>query len=402
MAHLSDPLHTPAVATIPMNQGVTKNLSFVARFGGWLRSGTPYLGPLVASAGGLVILALALGGPYIADGASQALMTGDWTLPVTWAALMLKIALTALYVLPVPVAGYIAYGLAGRQGVIPGLFGGFAALGIEAGAFGGLVAGLLAGTATLALVRIPVPQRIREITTTVVVPMVAVVFTGAVMYAFAGTALKALVEWLQTELTQVQFHNFVALGLLLGALACSDLGGPVAKAAVAYGSVMMQTSDPSKLAPQNMVIMAAVVAAGMVPPIALSLATLVRGKLFSESERRYGKVAWLFGLAFIPEGTVPFALADPLRVLPATMLGGATTGSLVMVFGTNISYPYGGVFAATHIGKPLLFAVAVLAGVFVTTAVTVGLKSLRRTAPVAAKPVRAAGNRKRVVAAGRV
>ncbi|MDX3842058.1 hypothetical protein PV750_11325 [Streptomyces europaeiscabiei] len=133
----------------------------------------------------------------------------------------------------------------------------------------------------------------------------------------------------------------------------------------------------------NFTIMARVVAAAMVPPLALSLATVVRGSLFTPAERTYGRAAWLFGPAFVPESAIPFALAAPLRVIPASMAGGAVTGALTMNFGSILTVSYGGVFAAGHFGKPLLFAAAVAAGVLTTAAVAIGLKGLRRTAPAA-------------------
>jgi PTS system fructose-specific IIC component len=224
--------------------------------------------------------------------------------------------------------------------------------------------------------------------------------TAFVMYTVVGTGLQHLTGWLHVKLAQLQFENLVVLGLVLGLLSCCDLGGAISKTAFGYGTVMLEGSDPSKFGPLNMTIMATVVAAVMVPPIAMSVATLVRGELFSDSERSFGKVSWLFGAVALSEGTIPFALSDPLRVLPASMAGGAVTGALVTTFSATISYPFGGIFAADLIGKPLLFAVAVAAGVFTTTLSVLGLKSLRRAERVA-ETGRAVGSRRRTVAAGR-
>jgi hypothetical protein len=166
-----------------------------------------------------------------------------------------------------------------------------------------------------------------------------------------------------------------------GLMASSDLGGLITKTAFTFGAVQLSGPDPSKFTPLNMTVMAAVVAAGMVPPLAMTLATVVRRGLFTEAERRYGRVSWLFGAAFIPESAAPFALADPLRVIPASMAGGAVTGTLVMQLCSTISYPRGGVFVADRLGEPLLFAAAVAAGVITAAALTIGLKSLRAHRP---------------------
>ncbi|WP_416973718.1 hypothetical protein [Streptomyces sp. 4F14] len=146
-----------------------------------------------------------------------------------------------------------------------------------------------------------------------------------------------------------------------------------------------------------MTMMAAVVAAGMVPALGMSLATVVRGRLFTPAERSYGKVAWLFGAAFIPEGAVPFALADPLRVIPAGIAGGAVTCALTMAFGATVTVPYGGLLAVGDMGRPLLLVLAVALGALVTAATAVVLKSYaRKPAPV---PVNAPGKVRRKAAA---
>jgi PTS system fructose-specific IIC component len=133
-----------------------------------------------------------------------------------------------------------------------------------------------------------------------------------------------------------------------------------------------------------MKIMAAVMAAGMVPPLAMALATTVRGKLFTQTERENGKAAWVLGASFISEGAIPFAAADPLRVIPASMAGGAVTGALSMAFGATLRAPHGGIFVVPLIGNPLLYLVAIAAGVCVTTALVVVLKGMRKPAPGAA------------------
>ncbi|MET7572019.1 PTS fructose transporter subunit IIC [Streptomyces sp. NPDC005492] len=370
-----------------------------AGIGRWLAASTTWFGPFTVITAAMSVLALAIGGPEITDTAGQVLGAADWTQPLTWAALLLKISASGLSFLPVGVAGYLAYGMAGRPALVPGVLGGMAAMGVQGGVLAGLAAGLIAGAATMALQRIAVPPALRDVTTTVLVPLLATVVTAAVLIVFAGPQLGALTTWLHQELAWLEFHNTVLVGVILGLMVCSDLGGAIGKTAIAFGTVGVSGSDPSKFNPTDMTMLAAVVAAGMVPALGLALATLVRGRVFNDAERAYGKVAWLFGATAIPEGAVPFAVADPLRVIPAGMAGGTVAGALVMIFGTTITVPYGGVFAIGQVGKPLLFALAVTAGVLVTAAATVALKSVRPTTATTASPARAGTRRKTPAAA---
>jgi PTS system fructose-specific IIC component len=158
---------------------------------------------------------------------------------------------------------------------------------------------------------------------------------------------------------------------------CFDLGGPVNKVAYAFATAGIAVQDPSDAA---MKVMAAVMAAGMVPPLGMALATTVRKKLFTETERENGKAAWVLGASFISEGAIPFAAADPLRVIPASMAGGAVTGALSMAFGATLRAPHGGIFVVPLIGSPFLYLIAIAAGVCVTTGLVVVLKSMRKPA----------------------
>ncbi|MGW1716386.1 fructose-specific PTS transporter subunit EIIC [Streptomyces sp. NPDC002156] len=353
----------------------------------WLAAGVPWFAPFTAIAATMSVLALAVSGPELTDTADRILAAADWTQPHTWAALLLKLGASGLSFLPVAVAGHLAYGMAGRPALVPGLLGGMAALGVQGGILTGLLAGLLAGAATMALQRIPVPSALRDLASTTLVPLLATLLTAAVIIAFVGERLTALTGWLHGKLVWLEFHHLVLAGVVLGVMVCCDLGGAIGKSAIAFGTVGVSGFDASKFNPTDMTMMAAVVAAGMVPPLGLSLATLVRRKVFTEPERAYGKVAWLFGAASIPEGAVPFAVADPLRVIPAGMAGGAVTGALVMAFGTTITVPYGGFLALGDTGRPLLFALAVAAGTLVTAASAVALKSLgAQPAPRPASP----------------
>ncbi|MFI1034493.1 fructose-specific PTS transporter subunit EIIC [Streptomyces sp. NPDC020951] len=381
---MSDSRPLAAAPPAPMNRGDAQGRHIAVQISRWLLSGTPYLGALTALASALVVLAFALGGPHIAETATPILYNADWSHTTTWAALMFKTGGLTLNCLPIAIAPYVAYGMAGRPAMVSGFLGGVAAMGIGAGALGGLAAGLIAGGTTLALRRIPVPSALLGVISVALIPLLATVVTAFGVIAVAGAPLNALEQWFHRELVVLQFHNTLALGLLLGLLVCCDVGGNIARMAIGYGAVMVMGGDPSHFSTMNMTIMAAAVAAGMVPPLGMTLATLVRRKVFTEAERNYGKVSWLFGAAFIPEGSAPFVLADPLRALPASMAGGAVTGGLVMTLGATIDVPYGGFFAVDHLGKPLLFAASVLAGALVTAGLAVALKSLGRGKAVVA------------------
>ncbi|WP_416968106.1 fructose-specific PTS transporter subunit EIIC [Streptomyces sp. 4F14] len=346
--------------------------------GRWLAAGVPWFAPFTGIAAAMTVLALTISGPDLTDTADRILATADWTQPHTWAALLLKLGASGLSFLPVGLAAYLAYGIAGGPALVPGLLGGMAAMGVQGGVLAGLLAGLVAGGATLALVRISVPPRLRDITSTVLVPLLASLATAALVIAFAGDQLTSLTGWLHGELVWLEFHHTALTGALLGLMVCCDLGGAIGKSAIAFGVVGVSGVDPTKFSPADMTMMAAVVAAGMVPALGMSLATLARGRLFTPAERAYGKAAWLFGAASIPEGAVPFALADPLRVLPAGIAGGAVTGALTMTFGATITVPYGGFLAVGDMGKPLLLALAVVLGALVNAATAVGLKALGR------------------------
>jgi len=358
------------------------------RFGRWLVGSTTYLGALVAIGGLLTVLAYAVGGTGVASNAGTLLNDGPLTQADSWAALTLQTGTSALLLLTPVVGGYVAYGIAGRQGILPGAISGVVAMVSIGGVLGGILSGVLAGTTTVLLQRATgrLPQR--DAVTMALVPALATAVTAAVIFEFIGPRVSSLVDALHDALPPLTWGNAAVLGLVLGLMVGSDPSGTISKAAIAFAATGIQVA-PNSL---NFKIMATVMAAGMVPPLALSLATLVRGRLFTPTERSYGKVSWLFGAAFIPEGAAPFALADPLRVLPATLAGSAVTGTLTMTFGSKMTDSIGGVFAIGKLSSPLLFAAAVAAGVLVTTGAVIALKSLRRAVP-AKTNARAASSR---------
>ncbi|WP_242441171.1 PTS fructose transporter subunit IIC, partial [Streptomyces sp. CB02923] len=280
----------------------------------------------------------------------------------------------------VPVlAGFIAYGMADRPGLVPGFVGGSIALTVNAGFLGGLIAGLLAGAVVMAVQRVEVPPALRGIMPVVVIPLISSAIVGFLMFLVVGKPVAALQKALTDWLSGLSGANAVILGVILGLMMTFDLGGPLNK--VAYAFAVGGLANPND---GSLKVMAAAMAAGMVPPLAMALATTVRGKLFTRTERENGKAAWVLGASFITEGAIPFAAADPLRVIPSAMAGGAVTGALSMAFGCTLRAPHGGVFVVPLIGQPLLYLVAVLAGTAVTTALVVLLKGLRK--PAAPQP----------------
>ncbi|OBQ48646.1 PTS lactose transporter subunit IIC [Streptomyces sp. H-KF8] len=343
----------------------------------WLMSGVSYMVPFVAAGGLLIALGFAIGG-YEINEAPSVMEHFVWTQAASWGALLFQIGGVAFGFLVPVLAGYIAYGMADRPGLVPGFVGGSISLTINAGFLGGLAAGLIAGAVVLAIQRVRIPTALRGIMPVVVIPLISSAVVGFLMFVVIGKpiaeAQNAMTDWLN-GLTGT---NAILLGTLLGLMMCFDLGGPVNKVAYTFATAGIAVASPSDSA---MKIMAAVMAAGMVPPLAMALATTVRGKLFNRTERENGKAAWVLGASFISEGAIPFAAADPLRVIPASMVGGAVTGALSMAFGATLRAPHGGIFVVPLIGNPLLYLVAIAAGVCVTAALVIVLKGLRKTVP---------------------
>lgn len=346
----------------------------------WLMSGVSYMVPFVAAGGLLIALGFAIGG-YEINKASSVMDHFMWTQADSWAALLFQIGGVAFGFLVPVLAGYIAYGMADRPGIVPGFVGGMIAFNINAGFLGGLAAGLIAGGVVMAIQKVNVPAALRGIMPVVVIPLISSAIVGFLMFVVIGKpiaeAQKGMTDWLNG----LSGSNAILLGTLLGLMMCFDLGGPVNKVAYTFATAGIAVASPSDSA---MKIMAAVMAAGMVPPLAMALATTVRGKLFTQTERENGKAAWVLGASFISEGAIPFAAADPLRVIPASMAGGAVTGALSMAFGATLRAPHGGIFVVPLIGNPFLYLLAIAAGVCVTTALVVVLKGMRKPAQGAA------------------
>ncbi|MDX3486719.1 MULTISPECIES: PTS fructose transporter subunit IIABC [Streptomyces] len=351
---------------------------FGVRLRTYLMSGVSYMVPFVAAGGLLIALSFAIGGYEIASAKSVA----DhfvWGEADSWAALLNQIGSAAFGFLVPVLAGYIAYGMADRPALVPGFVGGAIALTVNAGFLGGLVAGLLAGAVVMAIQRVPVHATLRGIMPVLVIPLIASAVVGFLMFIVVGKPIASLQNALTDWLNGLSGSNAVILGVVLGLMMCFDMGGPLNK--VAYAFAVGGLADPT---PGSLKVMAAVMAAGMVPPLAMALATTVRKRLFTKTERENGRAAWVLGASFITEGAIPFAAADPLRVIPSVMAGGAVTGALSMAFGATLRAPHGGVFVVPLIGEPFLYLLAIAAGTLVATALVVLLKGARRTTPEAA------------------
>ncbi|MFD7894202.1 fructose-specific PTS transporter subunit EIIC [Streptomyces sp. NPDC059743] len=339
----------------------------------WLMSGVSYMVPFVAAGGLLIALGFAIGG-YTVNTAPSVAEHFVWTDHTSWAALLFQVGgLAFTFLLPV-LAGYIAYGMADRPGLVPGFVGGSIALTINAGFLGGLAAGLIAGGTVMAIQRVRVPAPLRGIMPVVVIPLISSAVVGFLMFLVVGKPIASLQKALTDWLSGLSGANAIILGVVLGLMMCFDLGGPLNK--VAYAFAVGGLANPNE---GSLKVMAAVMAAGMVPPLAMALATAVRGKLFTRTERENGKAAWVLGASFITEGAIPFAAADPLRAIPSAMVGGAVTGGLSMLFECTLRAPHGGIFVILLIGNPVLYLIAIAVGTAVSTGLVVLLKAARKT-----------------------
>ena len=277
----------------------------------------------------------------------------------TLAAALMQIGGGSAFALMVPVlAGYIAFSIADRPGLTPGLIGGMLAVSTGAGFLGGIIAGFLAGYVAKAISsKLHLPQSMEALKPILIIPLVASLITGLAMIYIVGKPVAAIMEGLTHWLQAMGTANAVILGAILGAMMCTDMGGPVNKAAYAFGVALLST--------QTYAPMAAIMAAGMVPPLAMGFATLVARNKFAQSEREGGKAALVLGLCFISEGAIPFAARDPMRVLPCCIAGGALTGALSMFFGAKLMAPHGGLFVLLIPGAitPVIqYLIAIVAG----------------------------------------
>ncbi|UQS91408.1 PTS fructose-like transporter subunit IIB [Pseudomonas chlororaphis subsp. piscium] len=303
----------------------------------------------------------------------------------TLAAALMQIGGDTAFKLMVPLlAGYIAYSIADRPGLAPGMIGGMLASTLGAGFIGGIIAGFIAGYAAKAISKYArLPQSLEALKPILIIPLLASLFTGLVMIYVVGKPVAGMLAGLTHFLDSMGTTNAILLGVLLGGMMCVDLGGPINKAAYAFSVGL--------LASQSYAPMAATMAAGMVPPIGLGIATFIARRKFAQTEREAGKAALVLGLCFISEGAIPFAAKDPLRVIPASIAGGALTGALSMYFGCKLMAPHGGLFVMlipNAINHALLYLLAIVAGSLLTAVVYAVVKRPEAT-ELALEPVKA-------------
>ncbi|ERH62491.1 PTS fructose transporter subunit IIBC [Pantoea dispersa EGD-AAK13] len=290
-----------------------------------LLTGVSYMLPMVVAGGLSIALSFAFG---ITAFKEQG----------TLAAALMQIGGGSAFALMVPVlAGFIAFSIADRPGLTPGLIGGMIATSINAGFLGGIIAGFIAGyAAKLLSSKVKLPQSMEALKPILIIPLVASLITGLLMIYVVGKPVAGIMSGLTSWLANMGTANAVLLGAILGGMMCTDMGGPVNKVAYAFGVGLLSS--------QTYAPMAAIMAAGMVPPLAMGLATLVARRKFNKGQQEGGKAALVLGLCFISEGAIPFAARDPMRVLPCCIVGGAVTGAISMAMGAKLMAPHGGLF----------------------------------------------------------
>jgi PTS system fructose-specific IIC component len=366
-----------------------------------LMTGVSYMIPFVAAGGLLIALGFLFGGYEITGPAGEIVVDNNlFDLPDPAAlgldhalldsgffayvgAILFVLGATAFKFLVPALAGYIAFAIADRPGIAPGFVMG--ALAIDLGGFGlpqsgflgGIIGGALAGFIALWITRWKVQTWARGLMPVLVIPLLTTLLSGLVMIVVLSKPLGTLMDKLSEGLTNMSENSSLSilLGVILGLMMAFDMGGPLNKVAYAFATTGLAAAATATDAPE-LKVMAAVMIAGMVPPLGLALATAVRPQLFNLPERENGKAAWALGASFITEGAIPFAAADPLRVIPSIMAGSAVAGGLAMAMDVTLRAPHGGIFVLFAVGHVWGFLIALVAGTLVAAACVVALKSL--------------------------
>ena len=325
-----------------------------------LMTGVSYMLPVVVAGGILIALSFAFGG-IKPEGYPEGTLA--------WA--LMKTGGGTAFALFVPVlAAFVAYSIADRPGIAPGIIGGMLATSVGSGFLGGLIAGFLAGYATLWLNNaIKLPKNLQGLKPVLILPLLSTLIVGLGMIYLIGPPMKVVNDAMTNWLKGMQAGSAVILGMILGAMMAFDMGGPVNKAAYAFsvGLLSSQIYEP----------MAAVMAAGMTPPLGLALAAMLFKDRFTDDEREAASAAAVLGLSFITEGAIPFAARDPLRTIPSLMIGSAVAGALSMAFKCKLLVPHGGLFVLpipNAVGNLGGYILAIVVGTLVTTGMLFALK----------------------------
>ena len=382
--------------------GATAEETWGGRIRRVLMTGVSYMIPFVAAGGLLIALGFLFAGYEITGPAGEILTNNTlFNLPDVDAlgldhalfgsgffaylgAVFFALGATAFKFLVPALAGYIAYAIADRPGIAPGFAMGAIAIDLggfgtpQSGFLGGIIGGVLAGVVAHWISTWKVKPWARGLMPVLVIPLLATLISGFVMVVVLGKPLGNLMEALNSGLASMSEDPALAvvLGAVLGLMMAFDMGGPLNKVAYAFATAGLGAAASATGDAPELKVMAAVMLAGMVPPIALALATVVRPGLFTVPERENGKAAWLMGASFITEGAIPFAAADPLRVIPSIMAGSAVTGALAMSLDVTLRAPHGGIFVIFAVGNILGFLIALAAGVVVAAAAVIALKSM--------------------------
>ena len=270
-------------------------------------------------------------------------------------------------------AGYISYSIANRPGLVPGFIGGYLAGQVNAGFLGAILIGLLAGYVVELIKKIPVSSYLRPIMPILVIPILSSVVIGVVMVTVLGVPIAHFMNWAKIELQSMNAGNSILLAMILGAMIAFDMGGPVNKTAFFFGSAMIKEG--------NFRIMGACAAAICTPPLGMGLATLLRRKLWREEEREAGLAGLAMGMIGITEGAIPFAAADPVRVIPCIMLGSMVASVIAMLGGVGDHAPHGGPIVLPVVDHRIVYVLAIIAGTLVTALCISLLKSFSKTKP---------------------
>lgn len=329
----------------------------------YLLSGVSYAIPFVACGG--IMIAIAIGfAPMTSSG------------PDFSNAPFLKLILdigTAAFSFLVPVlGGYIAFGIADRPGLVAGFVGGYVANQVGAGFLGGIVAGLLAGTIVRIIKKIRIPRYLKPVMPILVIPVLSSFVVGVIMYKVIGTPIHDVMATLTTWLGALGTRNSVLLGIALGGMIAFDMGGPVNKVAFFFGAAMIKEG--------NYAVMGACAAAICIPPIGMGLATLLGRRLWTDEEREAGYAGLAMGMIGITEGAIPFAAADPIRVIPTIMVGSMVGAVIALLGDVGDHAPHGGPIVLPVIDNKIVYCIAIMIGSIVVAALINGLKSfsLRR------------------------
>lgn len=324
-----------------------------------LMTGVNYMLPFVIAGGILIAISFAFG--INASNPEHA----DYN-KIAWA--FSEIGGTVAFGLMVPVlAAGISYSIAGQQGILPGMVAGMLAKSGGSGFIGGVIGGMIAGyLVQILLDKLPIPKAFETLKGLIIIPLLSTAIIGFLMIFVIGTPVTALLNMLTDFLNSLSSTNGVVFGLLIGVMMASDMGGPINKAISTFAIGLMSTGVYGPIA--------ACMAAGMTPPLGLALATVLFKDKFTVEEREAGKSCWILGASYITEGAIPFAVADPIRVIPSLMVGSAIAGAVSLAFNVTSLAPHGGIWVMlipNVIGNMSMYALAIVLGT-VATAVMVG------------------------------